>query len=332
METRLLSFDKIQYKRKTIDEGVILGSRPWRWTLGNKYSPCVAKLAENGLKLSALSPHKTNFQVYVSKHALEVGQALFIVNQDYQAERVETLMEVAEIGANYCKVNVLAETKTPVQKEIQLASEAYVETFNATAAGDMWFLPEDNQREHVIDVAEPTDDQLLAMFGNLGAEQPEEEHTERPCEPTRQGYPQGQGEVSEVVTSSTSQGRMRMNGNFVKGKQQDGFMFAMPNAGKYQMTLLAAKPAAQPEPQQPQPRRTIAPVNVAPQPQPTAQIVGFTPAEIAILDVIRKGAKFHIDEIIQQAQMPAGQVAGLLLMLEMAGHIKQERGHKFSRA
>jgi hypothetical protein len=49
------------------------------------------------------------------------------------------------------------------------------------------------------------------------------------------------------------------------------------------------------------------------------------------MDVLRKGEIFHINDIIQQSQLPAGLVSGLLLMLEMAGHVKQGRGHRFAR-
>ena len=41
MTTQAYEINKITYRRKTHDKGIILGTRPWRWTLGAKYSPVI---------------------------------------------------------------------------------------------------------------------------------------------------------------------------------------------------------------------------------------------------------------------------------------------------
>jgi predicted Rossmann fold nucleotide-binding protein DprA/Smf involved in DNA uptake len=98
----------------------------------------------------------------------------------------------------------------------------------------------------------------------------------------------------------------------------------MVNEGKQQMSMFAAPAAITSEPR-PEPK-------VEPRPEPKVEpIKGFSPAEIAILDAMRKGAE-HIDEIIQESGLNAGTVAGVLLMMELGGHIKQKPGRYFARA
>lgn len=75
------STDKIQYKNKTIDTGLIIGSRKYRWTLKQRYEPCWAK---NGTYISQLSPHKKDFVVYIPFNELKknVNKEILIGDKD----------------------------------------------------------------------------------------------------------------------------------------------------------------------------------------------------------------------------------------------------------
>ena len=105
--TQTYEISKITYRRKTHDKGVILGMRPWRWTLGAKYSPVFARDAETGEPLSVCSPQKTNFAVYIPSAHLDAGRTILIVNHAYQQPRIETTIRVLEVNPTWIDAEVL---------------------------------------------------------------------------------------------------------------------------------------------------------------------------------------------------------------------------------
>ena len=56
------AISEIKYKNKTIDRGLILGTRKYHWCLKRQYEPLWAK---NGAFCNKISPQKTNFTVYI---------------------------------------------------------------------------------------------------------------------------------------------------------------------------------------------------------------------------------------------------------------------------
>ena len=107
MITQTYEINKITYRRKTHDNGIILGTRPYKWMLGAKYSPVFAKDANTGETLSICSPQKTNFAVYVPAAHLEAGRTLLIVNHEYKQPRIETTMRILEVNPQWIEAEVL---------------------------------------------------------------------------------------------------------------------------------------------------------------------------------------------------------------------------------
>ena len=111
--TQAFEISKITYRRKTHDKGIILGMRPWRWTLGAKYSPVFAKDAETGETLSVCAPQKTNFAVYVPAAHLEAGRTLLLVNHEYRQPRIETTIRILEVNPQWIDAEVLECKEAP---------------------------------------------------------------------------------------------------------------------------------------------------------------------------------------------------------------------------
>ena len=116
--TQAFEISKITYRRKTHDKGIILGMRPWRWTLGAKYSPVFAKDAETGETLSVCAPQKSNFAVYVPAAHLETGRTLLIVNHAYQQPRIETTIRVLEVNPQWIDAELLDRREAPRPREV----------------------------------------------------------------------------------------------------------------------------------------------------------------------------------------------------------------------
>ena len=111
--TQAFEISKITYRRKTHDKGIILGMRPWRWTLGAKYSPVFAKDAETGETLSVCSPQKSNFAVYIPTAHLDAGRTILIVNHAYQQPRIETTIRILEVNPQWIDAEVLECKEAP---------------------------------------------------------------------------------------------------------------------------------------------------------------------------------------------------------------------------
>lgn len=99
MQAQTFILDPITYNRKEIDRGLILGERPYRWTLKRKYSPCYAKIVD-GEYCSELSPHKRNFKVYIPVDLLQEGSLIHIFKRDYQCEAIDLTVKVVKITDN----------------------------------------------------------------------------------------------------------------------------------------------------------------------------------------------------------------------------------------
>lgn len=105
--TQTFEINKITYRRKTHDRGIVLGTRPYKWTLGAKFSPVFARDADTGETLSVCSPQKTNFAVYIPAAHLEAGRTLLIVNHEYKQPRIETTMRILEVNPQWIEAEVL---------------------------------------------------------------------------------------------------------------------------------------------------------------------------------------------------------------------------------
>jgi hypothetical protein len=79
----LLQFTEIKYKNKVHAIGYIIDSRKYRWCLKRQYEPCWAK---NGHFISVLSPHKTDFVVYIPKSEIKKNMKLTICNRNERLE------------------------------------------------------------------------------------------------------------------------------------------------------------------------------------------------------------------------------------------------------
>jgi len=99
MEAKKFMLDTITYNRKEIDKGIILGERPYRWTLKKKYSPCFAKYVD-GEFCSELSPQKRNFKVYIPKSLLQPGRDIFIYKQDHDQELITFVIHIVGVDGN----------------------------------------------------------------------------------------------------------------------------------------------------------------------------------------------------------------------------------------
>jgi len=100
MEAKTYVLDKITYKRKEIDKGIILGERPFRWTLKKKYSPCFAKDVVDGEYCSELSPHKQNFKVYIPVNYLKTGKDILIYKKDYKRELISFVIHIVKVDGD----------------------------------------------------------------------------------------------------------------------------------------------------------------------------------------------------------------------------------------
>ncbi len=100
MQPRTYLLDTITYNRKEIDKGIILGERPFRWTLKRKYSPCFAKYLDSGAYCSALSPHKRDFKIYIPKSLLRTGRDIFIYKKDYERDLMTFVIRVVDVDGN----------------------------------------------------------------------------------------------------------------------------------------------------------------------------------------------------------------------------------------
>ena len=116
--------EKITFKRKETDRGIILGRRPWKWTLGRKYSPCHAKDLTQKCNISTLSPHKSNFFVYIPAAALEIGQVIRIVNKEYQKELIEKTVKIITVTPQYIETESVEIAPAPPKKKRSQAVSA----------------------------------------------------------------------------------------------------------------------------------------------------------------------------------------------------------------
>lgn len=326
MEYRTLSFSPIYYKRKVYDEGVILGSRPWKWTLGNKYSPCIARRIDDNLQMSSLSPHKQNFSVYISKNAITLGDEYTILNHEYGKERLQTQVKVIEIGANWCKVEVLQEDVVKYEKKKTITPVIETQEGKPFLFSKEWETAE-NLTKTISEEEQTNLEELMAFFEHPDKEQPQTDPGALPAKVSPEVI-----EDIDKETLSLPSPRIMLTENFVNGKNQRGFGFIMVNEGKLQQSLFTLPEQTTPQiaPEEPKKRESPVKVQAKPPERKPVKIEGFSNEEIAILDAIGKGAE-HIDGIIQKSGLNAGLVAGMLLMLEMKDRVKQKPGRYFIR-
>lgn len=95
-----LEITPIIYRRKQIDAGVILGSRKFKWMLRRKYSPLSVYDFGGKCYISALSPHKRDFQVYIPASNLAVGMRVQVHDKPYKKPEVKRVLRIVKICKN----------------------------------------------------------------------------------------------------------------------------------------------------------------------------------------------------------------------------------------
>ena len=103
MENHTDIIQEIKYKNKTIDCGLIIGTRKYRWCLKQKYEPCWAK---NGEYISELSPHKKDFKVYIPLQKLKDNSGHEIRIGDLDEITTIKITGINGIIINYDKIKV----------------------------------------------------------------------------------------------------------------------------------------------------------------------------------------------------------------------------------
>ena len=97
----------ITYRNKQIDRGVLLDTRPYRWTLKKKYSPCYAIDLNDGVYVSELSPHKKNFQVYIPVDNLKPGHVILAINKPYKKEMEKKKIKIIKVNDKVVEFEIL---------------------------------------------------------------------------------------------------------------------------------------------------------------------------------------------------------------------------------
>jgi len=90
----------IIYRRKQVDMGIVLGSRKYKWMLRRKYSPLNAKDLDGKCYISALSPHRRDFKIYIPVSNLKEGMRVFIHDHPYKQNTVKKTLRVVKITKN----------------------------------------------------------------------------------------------------------------------------------------------------------------------------------------------------------------------------------------
>lgn len=145
MEKINFEISPIIYRRKQIDTGIILGKRRYRWMLRRKYSPLYAKDLGDKTYISALTPHKRDFQVYIPASCLTVGQKILIHRHEYKQDAIKQTLRIVKVSRN-CGIFGLGDSVTCevekeeiIEKKIEIKLQTGAKDKDGSFAGEYVF-------------------------------------------------------------------------------------------------------------------------------------------------------------------------------------------------
>ena len=101
MQAWIAIIKSITYKNQEIDRGLILGRRKYRWCLKSKYEPLWVK--SGNYFVSKLSPHKTNFDIYIPVSELKEGK-IYIIQDKMKRVKIK-VSEINKFQVTYETIN-----------------------------------------------------------------------------------------------------------------------------------------------------------------------------------------------------------------------------------
>ena len=137
--------ENIEYKRKTVDRGIVLGERRSIFDLSERKHPCKAKHAGINRLVSKRSPQKSNFTIFIPADHLTPGMSFTVLNRDYTDKHPsETTYRVLDLTAYFvtCEVIQAGKPQLRVNKALQRrinACKTYTQT-EPIAKEDAWFV------------------------------------------------------------------------------------------------------------------------------------------------------------------------------------------------
>ena len=351
--------ESIMYGRKETDKGIILGRRPWKWTLRNKYNPCYAKDTQTKEHLSCLSKHKQNFMVYIPAAHLEVGKEIFVVNHEYKGVRKETTLKIVNVTPQFIDAEIL-ETRE-VEKQHADTQAFTPQTAENVFGGETYAPPigsHHDAKNEVEDYAWKAADMLpveyLADAEDLNFDTFEVEASEN--------FEEYEEEAEEVIEPAHTQQEA-----FPMAKPQ-AFSFVMNTSPKHQKNIFGmicrkeTKKNAQTDLSDQEIRERYRKLNNdfmsykfgiddpkakewalygaemerrglnLYEDTPKQPEHGLTPQEIAILTALNAEKELHIDALTAQTGFSVQSVSSTLFMLELSGKVKQLCGMRFALA
>ena len=327
MNTQTFEIEKITYGRKTTDKGIILGRRPWKWTLGNKYNPCFAKDTVTKENLSRLSQHKQNFAVYIPAAHLERDRTIRIVNHEYKQARQETTLRIIDVTPQYVNAEII-ETKEIAKSDIPKKRKARAAIVPNNAEN---VFGGECQADTPITLPVPRECAVIHCTGFLRDAEDAEDTFTLSEDDIMTIHDAEDNTEEEITVSQPTKPTQPKQEDFSMKKQstvKHAFEFILQTAGKDQNVLFHAPQETAQKPQE----------TIVSRPQETAQtaqtsettVNGFSGAEIAILTALHAQKALHIDELTARTGFPVQTLHHCLFMLEMAGKVKQFRGKRFA--
>jgi hypothetical protein len=104
------NIEDISYRNNTVDRGIILGRRNYRWELKKKYRPLWARIGSRFV--SALSPQKKNFQVYIPASELKGMQGKKLVVGDGAERKEYKILAVEKFSVSLEAIETQREEKS----------------------------------------------------------------------------------------------------------------------------------------------------------------------------------------------------------------------------
>lgn len=294
--------ERIRYKRKEIDRGIILGQRPYKWTLGNRYSPCHAKI--DGRLVSKCSPHRRNFTVYIPADLLEIGHVIHITCKEYKGQKVLTQVLIRAITSQYVECDLIAEDiEKPDYKPIV---HDYMILTNENSALRVFGGSEDHtEDEQYFESEEDFTENLKELcdfFENIAKEE------------------QAQALAAQAEPEPPKPERLCM---VMKERNPQKSL----NLGVIDLPLFCKRLTYS---QKPQTATAPKPIPIKVHPVVQQPVKGLSPAEIAILSALRAEKTLDADILLTTSKLTLPQFFLATVSLELAGMIKQKAGRLFT--
>ena len=111
----LWNIEKITYKRKAFDRGVILARRTYRSELARTQKPC--QLFEGKFRISFQTPHKKNLVVFVPASELSAGKVLTWLHYcEHTGNTLETVLKLTDVSEYHAIYEILNEEERHFQR------------------------------------------------------------------------------------------------------------------------------------------------------------------------------------------------------------------------